>query len=412
MSKPVFFLGGSQTDFARNVAREGKELADLIREVTTGALADADLDARAIESIHVGNAFGELFTGQAQMGALPATMLPELDGVPAARHEGACASGSLAILAASAEIEAGRYDCVLVVGAEQERNVPGEVAARHLGTAAWTGHEAEEARYVWPHMFSEITDTLRARSPLGPTRAHLAAIARKNFANAKRNPFAQTREWSFGSTAFDDDDATNPVVSGSVRRQDCGQVTDGAAAIILASATFAEAHARRTGRSLSTLPRLLGWGHRTAALSLGEKVRRGEGDPYLLPHLRGAITDSYRRAAIAGPFDLSGIETHDCFTVTEYLALDHLGITAPGEAYRAVEERTCEAGGRLPVNPSGGLIGLGHPVGATGVRMALDACRQVSGRAGAVQVEGAKRFGTLNIGGSATTVVSFVWGGS
>ena len=125
--------------------------------------------------------------------------------------------------------------------------------------------------------------------------------------------------------------------------------------------------------------------------------------------MRDAVTDAYRRAGIAGPFDLSGIETHDCFTVTEYLALDHLGITAPGEAYRAIEERTCEASGRLPVNPSGGLIGLGHPVGATGVRMALDACRQVSGRAGETQVPGAKRFGTLNIGGSATTVVSFVW---
>ncbi len=412
MSKPVFFLGGSQTDFARNVAREGKELADLIAEVTTGALEDARLEARAIESIHVGNAFGELFTGQAQMGALPATMLVDLDGVPAARHEGACASGSLAILAASAEIEAGRYDCVLVVGAEQERNVPGEVAARHLGTAAWTGHEAQAARYVWPHMFAEITSALLARSPRGPTREHLGAIAKKNFANARNNPFAQTRDWSFGPASFDEDDTANPVVTGCVRRQDCGQVTDGAAAIVLASATFAEAHAQSTGRSLATFPRLLGWGHRTAALSLAEKLRRGEGSPYLLPHLRSAITDAYRRAGIGGPFDLSGIETHDCFTVTEYLALDHLGITAPGEAYRAIEERTCEASGRLPVNPSGGLIGLGHPVGATGVRMALDACRQVSGRAGRVQVPGAKRFGTLNIGGSATTVVSFVWGGS
>jgi acetyl-CoA C-acetyltransferase len=412
MSKAVFFLGGCQTDFARNLAREGKELADLVREVTEGALADASLEARAIESIHVGNAFGELFTGQAQMGALPATMVPGLDGVPAARHEGACASGSLAILAATAEIEAGRYDCVLVVGAEQERNVPGEIAARHLGTAAWTGHEAGEARYVWPHMFSEITGTLLGRSPRGPTREHLAAIAKKNFANAKENPFSQTRGWSFGPTAFDDDDEANPVVTGRVRRQDCGQVTDGAAAIVLASASFAEAHAQRTSRALASFPRLLGWGHRTAALSLGEKLRRGEGDPYLLPHMRGAITDSYRRAGIGGPFELHGIETHDCFTVTEYLALDHLGITPPDEAYRAVEERWCEAGGRLPVNPSGGLIGLGHPVGATGVRMALDACRQVSGRAGDTQVAGAKRFGTLNIGGSATTVVSFVWGGT
>ncbi len=410
MSKAVFFLGGAQSDFARNIGREGRELAELVREVTLAAVADAELDLGAIQSIHVGNAFGELFTGQAQMGALPATMLPELEGVPAARHEGACASGSLALLAASAEIEAGRYDCVLVVGAEQERNVPGEIAARHLGAAAWTGHEAEDARYVWPEMFSRITEVLQARSPNGPTRAHLAAIAKKNFANAKKNPFAQTRGWAFGPTAFDDDDAANPIVTGRVRRQDCGQVTDGVAAVVLASSAFAERHCKRTGDGLATLPRLLGWGHRTSTLSLEDKVRRGAGDPYLLPHLRAAATDAYRRAGIAGPFDLDGIETHDCFAVTEYLALDHLGITPPDEAFRAIEDGTCELGGRLPINPSGGLIGLGHPVGATGVRMALDACRQVSGRAGNTQVAGAKRFGTLNIGGSATTVVSFVWG--
>lgn len=407
---PVHFLGGAQTDFARHITREGLELADLVREVTLGSVQDAQIELSAIESVHVGNAFGELFTNQAQMGALPATVVPELDGIPASRHEGACASGSLAILAAAAEIEAGRYDCVLVIGAEQERNVPGELAARHLGTAAWTGHEGEGARFVWPHMFSEITDAIEARSSRGaPTRDHLAAIAKKNFANAKRNPNAQTRAWSFSATAFEDDDIANPIVSGRVRRQDCGQVTDGAAAIVLASERFAAEHAKKHGIARERLPKLAGWGHRTAALSLEEKLRRGRGDPYLLPHLRGAITDAYRRAGIEGPFDLSGIETHDCFTVTEYMALDHLGLTAPNEAWRAVEDGMCERNGRLPVNPSGGLIGLGHPVGATGVRMALDACRQVSGAAGEMQIERATRFATLNIGGSATTVVSLVW---
>lgn len=403
----VFFLGGAQTDFARNLAREGLALSDLVRDVVLESLQNACVAPTAIESIHVGNAFGELFTGQAQMGALPATMIPELDGVPAARHEGACASGSLALLAAAAEIEAGRYDCILVVGAEQERNVPGEVAARHLGSAAWVGHEAANARYVWPAMFSELTDALRSRSDrVAPTRAHLAAIAQKNFANAKRNPHAQTRGWTFPDGAFADDDATNPIVEGHVRRQDCGQVTDGAAAIVLASARFAEAHAKKTRVALA---RLAGWGHRTAALSLAEKLRRAEGDPYLLPQLRRAVTDAYRRAAIDGPFSLSGIETHDCFTATEYLALDHLGLTPPGEAWRAIEEGTTARGGRVPVNPSGGLIGLGHPVGATGVRMALDACRQVTAQAGETQVEGATRFATLNIGGSATTVVTTIW---
>jgi acetyl-CoA C-acetyltransferase len=92
------------------------------------------------------------------------------------------------------------------------------------------------------------------------------------------------------------------------------------------------------------------------------------------------------------------------------MAIDHFGITAPGESWKAVEDGSIAAGGRIPINPSGGLIGLGHPVGATGVRMLLDAAKQVAGKAGGYQVEGAKRFATLNIGGSATTTVSFVVG--
>ncbi len=93
---------------------------------------------------------------------------------------------------------------------------------------------------------------------------------------------------------------------------------------------------------------------------------------------------------------------------TEYMTIDHLGITAPGESWKAIEEGVIAPGGRLPVNPSGGLIGLGHPVGATGVRMLLDAWKQVAGEAGAYQVDGARNVATLNIGGSATTTVSFV----
>lgn len=404
----VFVLGGAQSDFARNLAREGGGLAELTREVVEAALDDARIDANEIGAVHVGNAFGELFTGQAQLGAMPATMIDGLWGKPAARHEAACASGSVALLAAAAEIEAGRYDAVLVLGIEQERNVPGELAARNLGAAAWVGHEGSEARFLWPHMFSVMADEIDRRH--GLKQAHLAAIARKNFDNARRNPKAQTRTWTFADGAFEADDTLNPIVEGRVRRQDCGQVTDGGAAVVLASSGFASRWAALRDVEHARVPRILGWGHRTAGLSLASKLARSEGQPYLLPHLRGAIEDAYRRAEITGPEALHGIETHDCFTVTEYIAIDHFGITAPGEAWKAIEARTCERGGTLPMNPSGGLIGGGHPVGATGVRMVLDAERQLSGRAGDLQVEGAKRFATLNIGGSGTTAVSFVLG--
>jgi acetyl-CoA C-acetyltransferase len=106
--------------------------------------------------------------------------------------------------------------------------------------------------------------------------------------------------------------------------------------------------------------------------------------------------------------DVDGFEVHDCFTPSEYLAIDHIGLTGPGESWKAIENGEIEIGGRLPINPSGGLIGGGHPVGASGVRMLLDAAKQVSGAAGDYQVEGAHTFGTLNFGGSTATTVSFV----
>ena len=143
---------------------------------------------------------------------------------------------------------------------------------------------------------------------------------------------------------------------------------------------------------------------------LKDKLDAGKQSPYPFPHLRGTIEDAYRRANIAGVADLDAIETHDCFTITEYVALEHFGITAPGEAWKAIEAGSIKMDGNIPVNPSGGLIANGHPVGATGVRMLLDSYKQVTGTAGDYQVEGAKNVATLNVGGSLTTMASFVVG--
>lgn len=398
----VYILGGYQTDFARNWSRQGQDISDMVREVTLGALGSCRLEPAAIQSIHVGNAFGELQRGQAHLGAMPASVIPELHGVPAARHEAACASASIAALAAMAEIEAGRYDCVLVLGAEELRNLGGDKASENQNAAAWVGREARDARFMWPWVFNRLGEEYDQR--YGLRYEHLMAIAQTNYANAKRNPNAQTRAWKFEPASFSADDELNPKVEGSIRRQDCGQITDGAAAVILVSERFASQHTKKK------LPRIVGWGHSTASLLLEEKMRRSRGEPYVLPHVRTAITDAYRRAGIGGPEALDGIETHDCFTTTEYMAIDHFGITAPGESWKAIEEGAIGPRGRIPINPSGGLIGCGHPVGATGVRMLFDAAKQVSGSAGDYQVEGAKTFATLNIGGAAATVVSFVVG--
>lgn len=404
----VYILGGWQSDFANNWARQGMELADAFSEVVGEGLNAVGLEPKDIGTGHVGNFVGDLFAGQGLLGGFFGLVHPDFDGLPTARHEAACASGSVAILAAAAEIEAGRYDTACVVGLEMMRNVSGQKAAENLGAAAWTGHEFQDATFLWPRAFSDLAEEYERR--YGLDYAHLMRIAEVNFTNAKRNPNAQTRQWAFNERSFTADDEANPVVEGRTRKQDCGQVTDGAAVVFLASEKAAADYAARHGVPLESLPRIKGWGHRSAPISYAAKIRASEGQDYVFPQVRRAIEDARARAGITDLDQIDVVETHDCFTATEYMAIDHLGLTAPGESWKAIEAGDIEIGGRLPINPSGGLIGLGHPVGATGVRMALDAFKQVTGRAGDYQVEGAKTCQTLNIGGSTTTTVSLVVG--
>ena len=108
--------------------------------------------------------------------------------------------------------------------------------------------------------------------------------------------------------------------------------------MFLASEARAREHAKRLGIDLDVLPYIKGWGHRTAPITYAAKVRASAGEPYVFPHVRGAVTDAFKRAGIAGVEQLDGIETHDCFTSTEYMAIDHFGITAPGQSWRAIEE--------------------------------------------------------------------------
>jgi acetyl-CoA C-acetyltransferase len=390
----VFVLGGAQTDFARNYAKEGRGILELFAEVVPAALADAGVTADDVEVAHVGNLAAELFTGQAQLGGLLVAAVPELDGVPSTRHEAACASGSTAVLAACADLEAGRYDLALVVGVELMRNTDGQRAAEHLGSAAWAGHEAVSAKFPWPALFAEVADVYDARHGLDP--ACLGQFAEHAFARATRNPLAQARDWRFPGGAFGPDDDLNPLIEGRLRKQDCGRITDGAAAVLLASPSFAE----RLGGGF---PRIAGFGHRTAHIGLAAKLAAG--GEYLFPHLRGAVVDAYRRADVPGPDALDVVELHDCFTITGLVALEHLGAAPPGGGGRFIADGGLDTAG---INPGGGLIGLGHPVGATGVRMLHDVARQVTGTAGETQVEGARTALTLNVGGSFTTVVTMI----
>ncbi|MGH7435216.1 MAG: acetyl-CoA acetyltransferase, partial [Polyangiaceae bacterium] len=361
---PVYLLGGYQTDFARNWTKEKKHFAALMREGVQGALEAVEIDPKDVQTAHVGNFAAELYCKQGHLGAFFVEVDPAFSGLPTGRHEAACASGSIAMMAALAEIEAGWYDLSCVVGIEQMKTVPAAEGGDFLGTAAWYEQEAKGVEFPFPKLFGKLGDEYDKR--FGLKDEHLAGISAINYANAKLNPLAQTRTWYMNKAHACASDEYNSAVGGRIRIADCSQVTDGAVAVFLASQRYAEAYAKAHGVSLASIPRVVGWGHHTSRLRFADKVAESKDSRYVLPHVRSTITDAWKRAGIADVSGVDGIETHDCFTTSEYMAIDHFGITKPGESWKAVEAGWLEIRGKHPINPSGGLIGAGHPVGATG----------------------------------------------
>ena len=408
MTKPIYILGGTQTDFARNWYKEKLDIYEMFKQTLDSALNSVDLEPEQIEVGHVGNFVGELFTGQGQLGGFFAEAYPELNSIPTSRHEAACASGSIALLCAMRDIEAGHYQIACVLGLEYMRNVDGQTGADHLGAAAWLGKEATDCTYPWPHMFDRVIDEYDRR--YGINTDYLKEIAKVNFANGRINPNAQTRNWDFQEAHYTDNDELNPSIEGRIRRMDCGQITDGAACVFLASESAAKEYAIKHNLTLKDIPRIKGWGHSSSAMSLDSKLALSEGSSLIFPHVAKIMQDALNRSGFEHVTQLDGLETHDCFTITEYMAIDHIGLTAPGESWKAIEEGRICLDGDFPINPSGGLIGLGHPVGATGVRMLLDCSKQVTNQAGDAQINDAKNMATFNLGGSATTCVSLVVG--
>ncbi len=414
MSK-VYILGGAQTDFERNWKKEGKGMVALLKEVMADGLFEAGLsfdDIRELNSENrvacfVGNFIAEKYTDQGHLGAFLTEVDPAFYGVPSARYEAACASSSVAIDAAQTKIKSGDYDVAVVVGWELMKTVDSKTGGDFLGRAAYYEKEGKGIDLPFPKLFGRLADeTLKKYPELDEKRYldALAAISVINYSNAKRNPLAQTRKWfmSFDQASTRGTD-TNPMVGGKLGVSDCSQVTDGAAVIVLCSEKFL------SERGISGKPVIKGYGHRTAPMLFDKKMADNEGSEYILPWTRQAVLDAYGRSGLTVD-DIDVFETHDCFTSSEYAAISAFGLTEPGKEYEAVESGLIAFGGKKPVNPSGGLIGCGHPVGASGARMMLDLYKQVTGTAGEYQVEGAKNGLMLNIGGSATTNYVYIVG--
>ena len=408
MQDRIYILGGHQTDFARNYSREGSGIDQVIFDTIDPALKEVQIDESFIDVFHIGNFIGELTVHQAHLGGFISELFPGFASLPAARHEAACASGGIALLSAISDILSGRYSTAAVLGVEMEKSKSGDEVADHLGVAAWYDRECAYVQYPWPKLFSDVGDVYDNK--YGLKAEHLKAISRSHYSNALNNENAQTRKWTLPDKAFEQDDEANPVIMGRIRKRDCSQITDGGAMVVLANSRKAASYARERNLSVSDIPYIKGWGYTTGPITLEAKWPLSNPSGLLFPHLEKAIVAAMHRAGMSDVFQVDAIETHDCFTTSAYMAIDHFGITAPGENWKAIEEGWIFRDGKLPMNSSGGLIGVGHPVGATGVRMVLDAYKQITVKANGYQLENCRNVATLNIGGSVTTCVTFIIG--
>lgn len=404
----IYLLGGFQTDFARNWSRENKHIAAMMREAYLGSLETTKINPRDIKAAFIGSFAAELYCMQGNLGSFFVDFDPCFVGLPTCRFETACASSAVAVLSAMAYIQAGIYDLVCLIGVEQMKTVDSARGGEFLGTAALYEQEAAGIEFSFPKLFGKLGDEYDKR--YGIDDKYLARITTINYDNAKKNPNAQTRNWFMNFEHANTIGKYNTMIGGRIKVTDCSQVTDGAACLYLASEKFAANYAREIQLDIDDIPRILGWGHTTAPIEFAKKMAYSADSDYILPLTRKAITDAYKRAGIADCWQLDVIETHDCFTTSEYMAIDHFGLTEPGESWKAIENGVIEMGGKLPINPSGGLIGCGHPVGATGARQLLDAYKQVTETAGDYQIPGAERVAMLNLGGTATTNVCFIVG--
>ncbi len=362
-----------------------KGLRELAIEAGVSAIEDAGIEGKDLDAIYLGNMSAGRFVGQEHLNALIADQIG-MD-IPSTRLEAACASGGLALRQAVLSILSGQHDIVLAGGAEKMTDSTVERSTTTLMGAADEEWEAFHG-FTFPGLYALIAR--RHMYEFGTTREQLAAVSVKNHKNATLNPNAQ-----FQVELSIEDVLKSPMVADPLRLLDCSPITDGAAALILCREDIA--------KKFTDNPVYI--------------VASAQASDTLALHDRQSITTmhatvkasrlAYKMAGIT-PKDIDIAEVHDCFSIAELVAIEDLGFVEKGKAGKFVEDGNTSLDGSIPVNTSGGLKACGHPVGATGIKQAVEIVTQLRGAAGKRQVE--CDYGlTQNIGGSGATAVIHIF---
>lgn len=365
----IFIPGVATTKFGELWGVSPRTLA---HEAAGGALRDARLEPKDIEAVFVGNMLSGMLGGQEHLGAFFAEELGL--AAPAFKIEGACASGGLAMHNAINAVSSGQYRTVLVLGIEKMTDHrPEDVAAALMGAGS---EEERTAGATFPGLYAILSRAHMAA--FGTTSADLARVAVKNHAHAARNPHAQ-----FRTKITVEDVLKSSMIADPLHLLDCSPISDGAAAVIVSSVKHHVSRKNAVQVAASAVA--------TDTLGLAQRKSLTE-----LAATREAARRAYRESGMS-PKDIDVIELHDCFTIAEILALEDLGVVPKG--------RVPARRGGVVVNPSGGLKGCGHPVGATGVKQIAELVEQLRGSAGERQVPNSRVGLAHNVGGSGGTAV-------
>jgi acetyl-CoA acyltransferase len=374
MANRTFVIGVGMTKFDKPGTKRG-DYPDWVQEAGETALLDAGIRLDEIEQMFAGYCYGDTTSGQRALAGLG------FNGAPIVNVNNACATGSSALYLARQAVKGGLADCALAVGFE--RMQPGALAFQYPDRTAPLDQHLELMYSARPHLDVPFIPEMFGNAGrehmerYGSTLEHFAWVGYKNHKHSANNPYAQFQ------TEFSLDDVLgSSMIHDPLTKLQCSAASDGAAAAILASERFVDEHdlwdqaIEIAGQSLlSDLPGALN--DSSCIRLVGTDIAREAG--------KRALDE-----AQIDIHDVDVIELHDCFSTNEILAYEALGLADEGEGHKLVEEQATTYGGKVVVNPSGGLISKGHPLGATGLAQCTELTWQLRGTADARQIEDAK----------------------
>ena len=391
MTNRVYVVGVGMTKFEKPGRREGWDYPAMARESGTNALADAGLDYDRVQAAYVGYVYGESTAGQRAVYELGMT------GIPVVNVNNNCSTGSTALFLAAQAVRFGQYDCALALGFEKmqrgslsttydDREQP---LMRHLQALA---ELYEFAFPPAPYMFGAAGR--EHMDKYGSTPEQFAKIGVKNHRHSVNNPYAQFQtEYSLAEIL----DA--PTIYAPLTKLQCSPTSDGSGAAIVASERFVDEHGL-ADRAVEIVGQ--------AMVTDLQNSFAGTAAALVGVHMTELAARQVYEQAELGPEDFGVIELHDCFSANELLTYEALGLCGEGEAGKLIDNDDTTYGGRWVVNPSGGLISKGHPLGATGLAQCAELSWQLRGEADARQVEGVTAALQHNIGlGGAVVVTAY-----